>query len=175
MSGYEVSKQVREQKDPQIANLKLLAFSSSVTKRIKMFKESGFDGFLPKPIQRHTLITMLKRLLGEAGEEIEAETTKDKDGRDHAAHAGRGGQAFGAHPAGRGQPDEPEAGAVHADQGGLPAGSGQQRARGGGEVHGGSGALRLDLHGRAHAGNGRPGGDQGAAQPRLQGDTRSLP
>jgi two-component system sensor histidine kinase/response regulator len=66
MSGYEVSKQLREQREPLIANLKLLAFSSSVTKRIKMFKESGFDGFLPKPIQRHTLITMLKRLLGGA-------------------------------------------------------------------------------------------------------------
>ena len=76
MSGYEVSKQIRKQKDPLIANLKLLAFSSSVTKRIKMFKESGFDGFLPKPIQRHTLITMLKRLLGEAGEEMETEATR---------------------------------------------------------------------------------------------------
>jgi len=78
MSGYEVSRQVRKQKDPLIANLQLLAFSSSVTKRIKMFKESGFDGFLPKPIQRHTLITMLKRLLGEAGDEIETEATKEK-------------------------------------------------------------------------------------------------
>jgi two-component system sensor histidine kinase/response regulator len=79
MSGYEVSKQVRKQEDPLLANLKLLAFSSSVTKRIKMFKEAGFDGFLPKPIQRHTLITMLKRLLGEAGEEVETVTTKEKE------------------------------------------------------------------------------------------------
>jgi signal transduction histidine kinase/DNA-binding response OmpR family regulator len=79
MSGYEVSKLVRKQKDPLIANLKLLAFSSSVTKRIKMFKESGFDGFLPKPIHRHTLITMLKRLLGVAGEEMETEEARDKE------------------------------------------------------------------------------------------------
>jgi len=78
MSGYEVSKQLRSQKEALIANLKLLAFSSSVTKRIKMFKESGFDGFLPKPIQRHTLITMLKRLLGAAGEELETEETREK-------------------------------------------------------------------------------------------------
>jgi len=75
MSGYEVSKQIREQADPRIANLKLLAFSSSVSRRMKLFKESGFDGFLPKPIQRHKLITMLKRLLGEAVEETE-ETKK---------------------------------------------------------------------------------------------------
>jgi signal transduction histidine kinase/DNA-binding response OmpR family regulator len=78
MSGYEVSRQLRTQKEPLIANLKLLAFSSSVTKRIKMFKEAGFDGFLPKPIQRHTLITMLKRLLGDAGEEMETEVTREK-------------------------------------------------------------------------------------------------
>ena len=78
MSGYEVSKQVRKQNDPLIASLKLLAFSSSVTKRIKLFRESGFDGFLPKPIQRHTLITMLKRLLGDAAEEIETKATAEK-------------------------------------------------------------------------------------------------
>jgi two-component system sensor histidine kinase/response regulator len=78
MSGYEVSKQVRNQMEPLIASLKLLAFSSSVTKRIKMFKESGFDGFLPKPIQRHTLITMLKRLLGEGGAETETEPTRER-------------------------------------------------------------------------------------------------
>ncbi len=79
MSGYDVSKQVRNQDDPLIARLKLLAFSSSVTKRIKMFKEAGFDGFLPKPIQRNTLITMLKRLLAEAGEEMEPRETGAKE------------------------------------------------------------------------------------------------
>ncbi len=42
-----------------------------------MFKESGFDGFLPKPIQRHTLITMLKRLLGEVEAEKEEEKAKE--------------------------------------------------------------------------------------------------
>ncbi|MCJ7610778.1 MAG: PAS domain S-box protein, partial [Candidatus Aminicenantes bacterium] len=79
MSGYEVSKQIREQADEKVAKLLLLAFSSPATQRIKIFKEAGFDGFLPKPIQRHTLITMLKRLLGEAGEEIEIEATREKE------------------------------------------------------------------------------------------------
>ena len=72
ISGYEVAQAIREEEDPRIANLKILAFSSSMSRRIKIFKESGFDGFLPKPIQRHKLITMLKRLIGEeseAGEE----------------------------------------------------------------------------------------------------------
>jgi CheY-like chemotaxis protein len=44
-----------------------------------MYKESGFDGFLPKPIQRHKLLTMLRRLLGGAGGEIEAEEPQGKD------------------------------------------------------------------------------------------------
>jgi CheY-like chemotaxis protein len=79
MSGYDVSKLLRGQSEAAIAQLKLLAFSSSVTKRIKMFKESGFDGFLPKPVQRHTLISMLKRLLGEAGEPAEAAEIKEKE------------------------------------------------------------------------------------------------
>jgi signal transduction histidine kinase/ligand-binding sensor domain-containing protein/DNA-binding response OmpR family regulator len=79
MSGYEVSRQLRGQKEPQIARMKLLAFSSSVTKRIKMFKESGFDGFLPKPIHRHTLVTMLKRLLGGGGAEEEIEESQEKE------------------------------------------------------------------------------------------------
>jgi two-component system sensor histidine kinase/response regulator len=71
MSGYEVSRQIREQADEKAARLPLLAFSSSVSRRIRMFKESGFDGFLPKPIQRQKLLSMLRRLLGGAGEESE--------------------------------------------------------------------------------------------------------
>jgi two-component system sensor histidine kinase/response regulator len=78
MSGYEVSRQIRAQADEQVAKLLLLAFSSSVSRRIKMFKEAGFDGFLPKPIQRQTLLLMLRRLLGEAGEESDTDEPKAK-------------------------------------------------------------------------------------------------
>jgi CheY-like chemotaxis protein len=39
-----------------------------------MFRDSGFDGFLPKPIQRHKLLTMIKRLLGE-------EIQRDENGK----------------------------------------------------------------------------------------------
>jgi CheY-like chemotaxis protein len=74
MSGYEVSRLIRSQADEKVAKLLLLAFSSSVSRRIKMFKEAGFDGFLPKPVQRQTLLLMLRRLLGEAGEEGEADS-----------------------------------------------------------------------------------------------------
>jgi len=79
-SGYEVAKRIREDADPRIAGLKILAFSSSISRRLKAFKESGFDGFLPKPIQRHKLIMMLKRLLGEIAEGPETEEEKEQEG-----------------------------------------------------------------------------------------------
>jgi len=73
MSGYEVARRIREDADPRIAATTIMAFSSSIARRIKLYKESGFDGFLPKPIQRHKLLTMLKRLIGDsagAGETV---------------------------------------------------------------------------------------------------------
>ncbi|MBN1940043.1 MAG: PAS domain S-box protein [Candidatus Aminicenantes bacterium] len=79
LSGYEVSKLIREDADPKLASVKVLAFSSSVSRRLKAFKESGFDGFLPKPIQRHKLMMMLKRLLGEAVEASESEEEKEQE------------------------------------------------------------------------------------------------
>jgi len=65
MSGYEVAKKIHNHPDSRIANLPLLAFSSSTSKRTRMYRDSGFDGFLPKPIQRYKLLTMIRRLLGE--------------------------------------------------------------------------------------------------------------
>jgi CheY-like chemotaxis protein len=79
MSGYEVSRLIREQTDEKAAKLPLLAFSSSVSRRIRMFKESGFDGFLPKPIQRQKLLSMLRRLLGGAGEDADGAEPQAKD------------------------------------------------------------------------------------------------
>jgi signal transduction histidine kinase/ligand-binding sensor domain-containing protein/CheY-like chemotaxis protein len=73
VSGYEVAKQVRDHTNPRISNLPLLAFSSSTAKRTKIYRESGFDGFLPKPIQSQKLMTMIKRLLGEEVEFKERE------------------------------------------------------------------------------------------------------
>jgi PAS domain S-box-containing protein len=65
VNGYDVARQIRKDSDTSIANLPLLAFSSSITKRSKLYRESGFNGFLPKPISRHKLLSMIKRLLGE--------------------------------------------------------------------------------------------------------------
>jgi CheY-like chemotaxis protein len=63
-SGYEVAMQIRHHQEPAISGLALLAFSSSTSKITRRYKESGFDGFLPKPIERQKLMRMIKRLLG---------------------------------------------------------------------------------------------------------------
>jgi CheY-like chemotaxis protein len=64
ISGYEIAERVRHHKDPKISNLPLLAFSSSTARMTRRYRESGFDGFLPKPIQRKKMVNMIKRLLG---------------------------------------------------------------------------------------------------------------
>ena len=62
MSGYDVANQIRTL-DPPISNLPLLALSSSTTKQSQKYQESGFDGFLPKPVQAQKLLRMIERLL----------------------------------------------------------------------------------------------------------------
>jgi signal transduction histidine kinase/DNA-binding response OmpR family regulator len=68
LSGYDVAEIIRKHQNPFISQLPLLAFSSSTAKRTKRYRESGFNGFLPKPIQRSKLVTMVKRLIGERSE-----------------------------------------------------------------------------------------------------------
>lgn len=62
ISGYEVAKEIRKPDSPS-PTLPLLAFTSSYSRREKGFKEAGFDGFLPKPVQRVRLIEVLEQLL----------------------------------------------------------------------------------------------------------------
>jgi CheY-like chemotaxis protein len=77
ISGYKLSEHIRHHKDRTIANLPLLAFSSSTTKRTRKYEESGFSGFLPKPVQRGKMLNMLRRLLG--GEEEPAATRAHRE------------------------------------------------------------------------------------------------
>jgi len=63
ISGYDLAKQIRTL-DPPMSRLPLLAFSSSTLNRSNKIKETGFDAFLPKPIQRKKLIKMVEFLLG---------------------------------------------------------------------------------------------------------------
>ncbi len=67
MSGYEVTKQIRNPKH-QLPYLPLLALSSSMERDAKTCEEAGFDGFLNKPVRRKRLRQMLERLIGEKEE-----------------------------------------------------------------------------------------------------------
>jgi ligand-binding sensor domain-containing protein/signal transduction histidine kinase/CheY-like chemotaxis protein len=62
MSGYEIAKRIR-QLLPPMSRLPLLAFMSSVIGSTRKIEESGFDGFLPKPVRREKLLIMISRLL----------------------------------------------------------------------------------------------------------------
>ena len=64
IDGYEVAKQIRQLPAP-ISDIPILAFSSSTVRRSRYFREMGFNGFLPKPIQRRKLLDMLVRLMDE--------------------------------------------------------------------------------------------------------------
>lgn len=62
MSGYEVARRIRTAYGRLIP---LLAFTSSTEGGAQKCLESGFDGFLPKPIKRVKLYKMIERLIGE--------------------------------------------------------------------------------------------------------------
>ncbi|MBE9582152.1 MAG: response regulator [Proteobacteria bacterium] len=64
MSGYDVARQIRGSQS-HIANVPLLAYSSSTERNAKKCLEAGFDGFLPEPVDRKELLDMIKGLLGE--------------------------------------------------------------------------------------------------------------
>jgi signal transduction histidine kinase/ligand-binding sensor domain-containing protein/CheY-like chemotaxis protein len=68
LSGSEVANQIRSCSHPQAAKLPLLGFASPTARQKEKCHGSGFDGFLPKPIQQHKLLTMMKRLLVVGGE-----------------------------------------------------------------------------------------------------------
>jgi signal transduction histidine kinase/DNA-binding response OmpR family regulator len=62
-SGFDLAEEIRRLPDSR-GKLPLLAFTSSTLSRSKKYKESGFDGFLPKPVRRQKLIQMVARLMG---------------------------------------------------------------------------------------------------------------
>jgi len=66
MTGYEAARKIRSQFDK---SLPLIAFSSSIEGSSKKCADAGFDGFLPKPINRVKLLKMMARLLGSATSE----------------------------------------------------------------------------------------------------------
>jgi two-component system sensor histidine kinase/response regulator len=76
MSGYQMAKSIRSEFGNSIP---LIAFSSSIERGgAKKSQEAGFNGFLPKPINRIKLFKMIERLLCKAddSEHLKTEETK---------------------------------------------------------------------------------------------------
>jgi PAS domain S-box-containing protein len=71
IDGFELAMEIRRL-NPPISDLKLLAVSSFSLSHAKIFKDAGFNGFLPKPVRRSKLLNMLVHLLS-------PEIVKDED------------------------------------------------------------------------------------------------
>jgi two-component system, sensor histidine kinase and response regulator len=63
MSGYEAARLIRSQ-NSSVAEIPLLAFSSSVWHGSKKSLDAGFNGFLVKPAPREKIMEMVVRLIG---------------------------------------------------------------------------------------------------------------
>ncbi|MCX8043300.1 MAG: response regulator [Desulfobacterota bacterium] len=63
LSGYELADKIRAEVS---TTLPLLAFTSSPEGGARKCMESGFNGFLPKPIKQSKLFRMIERLMGGA-------------------------------------------------------------------------------------------------------------
>ncbi|MBN1841289.1 MAG: response regulator [Deltaproteobacteria bacterium] len=79
-SGYDIGRQIRDLKS-QVSHIPLLAISASIERDAKRYLETGFDGFLPKPVQRQKILDMMETLLkkdqdGVAGEQRDAIVTR---------------------------------------------------------------------------------------------------
>jgi signal transduction histidine kinase/DNA-binding response OmpR family regulator len=82
-SGFQVAREIRSLKPP-LAGIKLLALSSETARRAGVYRESGFDGFLPKPVSRRKLLSMVARLLS-----LESGTQDNFSGRLENGHSGK--------------------------------------------------------------------------------------
>ncbi len=69
MSGYDVAQEIRKIKEAQ--KMPLVACTCSKEGSSKRCQDVGFDGFMPKPVNRARLLKMIERLLGEQNEKDE--------------------------------------------------------------------------------------------------------
>ncbi|MCP5103759.1 MAG: response regulator [bacterium] len=91
-SGFEIARQIRRL-NPPLSSIPLLAFSSSTMTRSQKYRESGFNGFLPKPIRRKKMLKMVERLLDDnksdepapGGEEIFTQHSITEEAK-HSTH-----------------------------------------------------------------------------------------
>lgn len=85
MSGYDLASKITALSE---IHAPLLAFAYAVIGEAHKCRESGFNGFLPKPVNRRKLLQMMERLLAEAtaaapgreaGEEIKTQYSVQED------------------------------------------------------------------------------------------------
>ncbi|MCP4220310.1 MAG: response regulator [bacterium] len=77
ISGYDVAEKIRNSGQP-FADIPLLAFSSTNVGRARRIADSGFNGFLAKPVHRKKLLDMLGRLLHKDYEQKETDASLQK-------------------------------------------------------------------------------------------------
>ena len=63
INGYTLGKKIRK---ILMSDIPLLAFSSNINKDAKKCQDAGFNGYLPKPINRIRLLTMIESLLDDS-------------------------------------------------------------------------------------------------------------
>jgi len=68
INGYTLGSKIRKLDMPDIP---LLAFSSNINKDAKKCQDAGFNGYLPKPINRIKLLTMMESLLNDSNKQHE--------------------------------------------------------------------------------------------------------
>ncbi len=83
MNGYEVARRIRGLSAP-ISEMPLLAFAPANVKPSKMYRESGFDGLITKPVRGNKLLKAIDRLLQKKGT-ADDELVKEETGRASAA------------------------------------------------------------------------------------------
>ena len=120
----------------------------------KEASDSAFAATLAKPLRQSQLFDTLVQLLAVDADAAPRPALAQAKPRMDPGMAARHPLA---HPAGRGQHGQPEAGAAPAAADGLPRGRGRQRPRGH-RVRRAT-ALRRGADGRADAGDGRAGGE----------------
>lgn len=70
LDGYEIARRIRNRNDA-FGNIPILALTSTVERRSKLFLESQFNGFLPKPVQKQRLLEKLHRLIGDNSDDLD--------------------------------------------------------------------------------------------------------
>ena len=157
MTGYEVARQIRAEKS-RVAEIALLAYSSSVEHGSAKSIDAGFNGFLIKPASRQKLLELAGKLIGanSTGQANKLGASSSEDvSREPQADVNNGKRILLAE-------DNP-ANLSHdtrAHQGGISGGCGPQRTRSRGKIYQLTRSLRFDPHGRSDAGNGWFKGDK---------------